>query len=122
MDTAIHLFVIPACAGIFITCKNPPKAVEYVAYKTKTTAEFNGTIVLGNTLKKLIPDFRIFIPPIFAESKRRFGSDDANNITITCRAQLYWRMRKLHLVQSIKRLFLQWDILSMHIIKIISML
>ena len=44
-----------------------------MAYTGITTAESNGTIVLGKIFKNLIPDFCIFILPLCAESKRRFG-------------------------------------------------
>ena len=44
-----------------------------MAYKIKITAESNGTIVIGIIFKILIPDFCIFILPLCAESKRRFG-------------------------------------------------
>ena len=43
-----------------------------MAYKIKITAESNGTIVIGKIFKNLIPDFCIFYPSFFAESKRRF--------------------------------------------------
>ena len=46
-------------------------AVEYMAYKIKITAESNGTIVIGKIFKNLIPDFCIFILPLYAESNRR---------------------------------------------------
>ena len=53
------------------TCKKVLNAVECMAYKIKTNAESNGTIVLGNILKNLIPDFCIFYLLLCAESNRR---------------------------------------------------
>ena len=47
-----------------------------MVYKIKITAESNGTIVIGIIFKNLIPDFCIFILPLCAESKRRFGRDN----------------------------------------------
>ena len=52
-----------------------------MAYRIKTTAESNGTIVVGKIFKNLIPDFCIFYPSLYAESKRRVvvgvvGGDD----------------------------------------------
>ena len=44
-----------------------------MVYRIKITAESNGTIVIGKIFKNLIPDFCIFILPLCAESKRRFG-------------------------------------------------
>ena len=55
------------------TCKNGSNVAEYMAYRRKITAESNGTIVFGINSQNLIPDFCIFYPPFFAESKRRFA-------------------------------------------------
>ena len=49
-----------------------------MAYRRKTTAESNGTIVIGIMFKNLIPDFCIFYPLSFAESKRRFRCSIGN--------------------------------------------
>ena len=52
-----------------------------MAYTGLTNAESNGTIVLGNILENLIPDFCIFYLPLCAESNRRVViGNGANNI------------------------------------------
>ena len=65
--------------GLKTYCKKVLNAVEYTAYKIKTNAESNGTIVLGNILKNLIPDFCIFYLPLCAESNRRVGIGGVND-------------------------------------------
>ena len=54
-----------------------------MAYTRLTSAESNGTIVLGINSQNLIPDFCIFYLPFFAESKRRFGIGVGGNIIST---------------------------------------